>query len=568
MATTAASRAMTMTSLRTGLSCSFLSSSIGFLTKGSGTSASESDHYNRNEGAPLEFVHPRPAAQLTFTSIWNTYVTNAPYKAYPSAVGGAFPYIWTLIGAPSGMAIESVYGDITVYADRAKHGRITWASPTTGTHNFKIRCTDQNGKCVTQAVSLSVADSNGIWVDTVSGTDSTGAAGTFAAPFKKISNFYGGAGGTGVSGDRADTTYQSKIVFFKTAGTYTVPVDEAGQVLGLGSNKPTTWIAYNDVAAVLDCSASAIALNGNGGTANRLEFIGLTTKYEDTTDDNTFQMIVNPKHDEGTAGSASTIAAAGHVIICDHTIDSWQNQGTVGDDNCGAIRMSDPDGATGLAKKRRRIQMRNIRIVELGGGVQGTTSTQAAAILPMATHTSEYNNVTLVSQNGECRGILKLKHHHENVEVRCCDIRPTYTATAALSCQGGGGITLVRGPRVEYNLLYLDPTGLGVNEGVMRVSANNAAEGKLGAMWFRRNTFTGYRPQLTNFDPAATPNSVTRGSNLLECASTWNDNASWSGYVTQETTDFQASSGLVDADGKLEGSYRTSYLGTKGWEIA
>lgn len=568
MAVTASNATFDVPELRTGLKCSHVSSATGFLTKGASVDA---DHFLRTQAAPLKMVHPRPNAQLTFASIWTKWVTNAPYKAYPSAVGGASPYVWSLIGAPSGMTIASpTLTDNSTYALCAAHGRITWASPSAGTHTFLVRCTDQNGIAVSESVSLNIADSNAIWVDPVSGTDSTGVAGTKAAPFKKIDNWYGGAAGMG-AGDRADTTYQSKVVIIRT-GTLTVPVDEAGTVLGLGANKPTTWVAYDTESPVLDCSSSAIALNGNGGTANRLEFIGLTTRYEDVTDNNTFQMLINPDHDEGTAGSAATIAAAGHVIICDHIIDSYKNQGVLGNDNCGGIRMSDPDGATGLAKKMRRIQMRNIQITNLGGGASSpTTGTQVAAILPMATRDSEYNNIALVSQTGICSVIVKFKHHHENIDIRFLDIRPTYTGTSAISVQGGGGITQTDGPRVEYCLLYLDPTSLGINEAVMRVSANNSAEGKLGAMWFRRNTFMGHRPQLTDYDPAATPNSVRRGANVLECPTTWEDHATWSGSITttpSETADLYGTTGITDANGLLEGANRTSWLGIKGWEIA
>lgn len=564
MAVTASNATFDVSEVRTGLKCSWVSSSTGFLTK---TSDTETSHVLATAASTLTMIHPRPAAHLTFTSLWNKWVTNAPYKAYPSAVGGCFPYIWSLVNAPSGMTIASpTLTDNSTYNLRAAHGRITWASPTAGTHTFLVRCTDQLGNSVSESVTLNVADSNGIWVDTVSGTDSTGAAGTFASPFKTIANFYGGAGGTGVAGDRADSTYANKILFFKTAGTYTVPVDESTNNLNLGSNKPCTWVAYNDVAAVLDCSASGIRIaSGNGaGTRDRLEFIGLTTKFEDTTQANTFQMFMTMVDDGGDGAPAATVALGGHVILADHTVDSYKNQGTSGADNCGGIVMFDVDGASSAGKRVRRVQFRNIQIKNLGGGSQPTTGTQVAALLPMATRLSEYNNVTLVSQDGACSSLLKLKHKHNDVVVRNCVLIASYAATTCVSSMGGGG-TQGNNVQWEYNCFYM-PTGGG--NATLNHTSNQAAEGAYGATWFRRNTFMGDPPACRQIDETSGTNTIQRGANVLECATTWVDNADWTGRITQESLDRQASSGLVDASGLLEGSERTSYLGIKGWEIA
>lgn len=554
MATTAASRAMTMTALRTGLSCSFLSSSAGFLALGTDE---EDDEYLRNQVHALEFLHPRPPDELIFTSVWNKWTPDAPYKVYPSAIGGCWPYVWTLIDEPSGMTIQSVMGDITDYDDRAAHGRIDWPTPVAGDYVFYVRCTSQDGKCITQRVELNVATDNARFVSP-SGTDSTAAAGTKASPFQKIANWYGGSGGTGVSGDRADTTYANKIMIFR-AGTYTVPVDEGGGNLNMGANKPCTWVAYDGETVVLDLSSSGIrfASNSAAGTRNRVEFIGMTTKYEDTTQNNTFQMFVSMENDSGGA------ALAGHLIICDHTIDSWKNHGAVGNDNAGGIVGFDPD-----PNWYRKHQYRNIRIVALGGGVQGTSGTQDAPILSMRVWGGEYNNITTVSQSGDCNTILKWKHRMKKVVARACYLVSTSSSASSTFAMQGGGGTGGDMVQAEFCALSLPLAAEGANSGSIRVGSNTSTETSYGATWVRRCTIFGARPQLTNWDESAADSTFIEGANVLECTD-WSDSATaWTGAVTEESSSVQATSGVVDASGVLEGSYRTTYLGKKGWELA
>lgn len=560
MAVTASNATFSASEVRSGLKCSWVSSSTGFLTKGATV---EDDHYLRNAAISLRMVHPRPATELTFTSVWNKWVTNAPLKLYPSAVGGCFPYIWSLVNAPSGMTIDSpTLTDNSTYNLRAAHGRITWPSPAAGDYTFYVRCTDQAGNQVTEKVTMNIADSNAIWCDAVSGTDSTGAAGTKAAPFKKIDNWYGGAGGMG-AGDRASTTYANKLLILR-AGTYAVPEDESAGNLNMGSNKPCSWVAYDTEAPVLDCTNSSLrwAASNGAGTINRAELIGITTKYEDSVEmADSFQVYLDVTPVSGESSSAS----CGHVIICDHTVDSWKNAGTANTDNPGALRNSDPGNDTW----QYRCQFRNVQIANLGGGSQPLTGTQPSVILMLGTRQSEYNNIALNSQDGACNAVVKLKHKHRDTAVRNSSFKFSYDTANAVAPMMGGGGTLGDNLQLEYCRIGATSTSTGY---AMNWGANSGTEGHYGDGFVRRCTFDGRHARLTNF--GVTSCTMTRGSNVCQSSTVstyttgWEDNAAWSGSVTQESTDIAATSGMIDSSGLLTGASRTSYLGLKGWEIA
>lgn len=556
MAVTASNATFTVSEIRTGLKCSWVSSSTGFLTK---TSDTETSHVLATAAQPLKMIHPRPRSQIaSITSMWTKWTSEAPWKAYPSAIGGVSPYIWSLVNAPSGMTIATpVLTDNSTYANRAAHGRITWASPTVGDHTFIVRCTDQLGNSVTESVTLNIATSNAIWVSP-SGTDSAVATGSKAAPYQKIDNFYADTSGTLLA---SDTRNQNKIVIFR-AGTYTVPVDSGGSNLNLGSNKPCVWAAYDEESVILDCVSSGLRwANSNGaGSQSTVELIGLTTYRQNnsapTSSPNAFQVFAAMPSD-----LYSDATVSGHLIVCDHLSDSYTHEGSSGADNPSALRLSATD--PGANQFRRRHQMRNIRFTNVGGS--GTTSgANTCCILPMSLEHSEVNNCYLESQNFGIDVVVKLKHHVRNITVRYCNLIATVAENRAMGAQGGGNVS-APGAIIEIEYCCFAMPASGTSFGIASGTAN---EGDYGTTYVRRCTFFGTPPEMLQFDEAVGTNAVVRGANIIEASASWQDHADWTGRITNYATDHQAASGVVDAEGKLEGSARTSYLGVKGWEIA
>lgn len=186
------------------------------------------------ETIPLEIIAPR--AGLT--------TTNRYYKAYPgllydvqiSAIGGIYPYTYSLTTAPSGMTVDS------------STGIITWSSPpASGTpYDVTAAVTDSDGTTVTVSWTITVTTSGFYFIDAVNGkTVAGGGTGTFANPWKEIDDWY--------LGSWADSTYSGSFLYWRT-GTY-APEDSSGvnsTYLSFSSYKPLVWLAYPGDSPVLN----------------------------------------------------------------------------------------------------------------------------------------------------------------------------------------------------------------------------------------------------------------------------------------------------------------------------
>jgi len=526
---------------RTSKKASYIGSTTGFMTKGATV---EDDYFLRTPFQTLTMIHPRPPTSLTFTSVWNKWVTNAPYKVYPSARGGCYPYIWSLVGAPSGMTISSTLTDNSTYANRAAHGRITWATPVAGDYTFTVVCVDQMGTRVSETVTLNVNDSNAIWMDSATGTDSTGAAGTKAAPFAKIDNWYADVGGTL---DPADTRFTGKILICR-AGTYTIPRSPGQLVMQYGSNKPTTIVAYNDESVIWDCSNSSLLGSATAGTI-RLEMIGMTFSGENEVDqDNTQQVHVT----------------SDHLIICDHLIKDFKNGGDVdppgvagpGGDNPGGIRNSD-------GGYQYYNQLRNIRITGLSGGTNMTSN--ACAIVMFGLREYELNNIECLGIDGAIFCIVHQKHDHQyGVTRHLYIVYDKDTVQQYTGCFAINDVSDLGGNEFEFNYLQM----LNTPDPCFCIGSNNVLI-SINTLAMRRNTVNGGTVRLTNCTVAG---DFTRGANVIQnaegAATGMTEHAVWSGHIISESNSVTATSGLLDSSGLLTGSTRTSYLNKKGWEIS
>lgn len=525
---------------RTSKKASYIGSTSGFLTQGATV---EDDYFLSTPFQTLTMIHPRPPTELTFTSVWNKWVTNAPYKVYPSARGGCFPYIWSLVGAPSGMTISSQLTDNSTYANRAAHGRITWATPVAGDYVFTVVCVDQLGARVSQTVELNVDDDNAIWLDST-GVDSHTRAGTKADPFAKIDNFYANSGGTL---DAADTRFSGKLLIVRS-GTYTIPRTPTLLIMQYGSNKPTSIVAYDTEAPVWDCSSASLFGSASAGSI-RLEMIGMTFSGENEVDqDNTQQVHVT----------------SDHLIICDHIIKDFKNGGDVdpvgpagpGGDNPGGIRNSD-SGYTYYN------QLRNIRMTGLSGGTNMTGN--ACGIVMFGLREYELNNIECLGLDGAIFCIVHMKHDHQFGVCRHLwlyfdkDTTQQFTGCFAITDESDLG-----GNEFEYNYLRM----LNSDDPCFNVGSNNVAV-TVNTIAMRRNTVHGGECKLTN---CVVGGDFTRGANVIQNAegvssAGFTSHAVWTGHVIDESTSRTNTTGLVDANGLLTGSERTSYLNKKGWEI-
>lgn len=155
----------------------------------------------------------RPVA--TGTAGTGLHANNRVYRAYQGieynihadAVGGKWPYTYSLSNAPSGMTIEA--GPCTVIGPSCTAGTITWTNPTATASNIVVTVTDALGTQVTGTWSITVSTTIGsggfCFADAVSGNDTTGN-GSLATPYQTLFKVYSSCG-------------SNSIVYFR-AGTY------------------------------------------------------------------------------------------------------------------------------------------------------------------------------------------------------------------------------------------------------------------------------------------------------------------------------------------------------------
>jgi len=137
--------------------------------------------------------------------------TGIQYDVRIAAKGGLYPFTWELITAPSGMTIDS------------STGQITWSNPTTGNHAVTVKVTDAEnntdqesypspGLQVIEDTNTDPTQRRFHFLDAVNGNDSTGN-GTLATPWKTMGAIYT---------NHTTEQYPNDLVYFR-AGTYSWP---------------------------------------------------------------------------------------------------------------------------------------------------------------------------------------------------------------------------------------------------------------------------------------------------------------------------------------------------------
>lgn len=198
----------------------------------------------------LEIIQPRAGLSTT----------NRFYKAYPgieynvrlAVIGGDYPYTFSLTTAPSGMTINATTGEIT------------WSNPTTvgSPHTVTAQVVDRGtsgggegtgGASTTVTWTVTVTTSGFLFIDAVNGNDSVAhggtGTGTLANPFRTIYDWYNGTTG--------DSTYTTNFVYYRT-GTYTLggsiprTADSPGYWTQLATAKPLVHLAYPGESPVWD----------------------------------------------------------------------------------------------------------------------------------------------------------------------------------------------------------------------------------------------------------------------------------------------------------------------------
>jgi hypothetical protein len=438
------------------------------------------------------------------------------FKAYPGitysipvgAIGGKYPYTYSLSNAPSGMAIDS------------KKGIITWTNPQATANNITVRVTDQDSDYVEATWSITVGTSGFLFVD--ASTDASGT-GTISDPYDTIQDILD-----------LGSSAEHSIVYVR-AGTYNIPVhNETG-----------------DSHAVGACN-----LAGNG-TIRANKWIG----YPGETVEFAFsQSNASNAHYIGSYGQENPI----HSLWFENILlrDSWRWGLLIANSNY-------------ITVYNMRFYNNDFDTVSGNSGAVGfyPSTPRYNSYIGHST----FDNATDAAFIGSIYETNKLLIEFNTFGTR-------YNAGADVAIKGSTNYTTVRanifnGTSTQYAIGSSSSgnfAGCNYNEIVFNYLKTRGGDFNTntnqGATWVERNTVagaSGWGFRATDY-PDACAGPFVFEDNVFEVDSgtvTSQGSFSTEDYYlcTTQTNNSAATSGLIDADGKLLAS---TYVGTRGWQFA
>ena len=470
---------------------------------------------------------------LDIINIDEAGVNNRIRYAYPgieydvriAATGGRYPFVWSLVNAPSGMTIKS------------SSGIITWSNPTEigSPHTVTVRVTDDENNSDVESYTITVTDSADRFIFVSTSDDGT-PTGSISDPYSDISQFW-----SGLNGD--------KIVYFRS-GTHVISggtktgMRQASARIGLTATTPKTFLAYPSEEVIIneeynplwsgtcddntvqqDCQAYHFAI----GTQNDVYFGGLIfdeigqygLSATNGGDQATFYNLkFRDAYTSGTFSNQSFINYMASGYSYNHLIA-----------NCtfGGIAYNDPDIA-------------GVKLYEVNNMVVEDNYFQGAS------------EGFSVKQSTD--GVF-IRHNHF--------VGPGgLYASGYLNMQGGGVGTV--NTEIVYNFF----------DGTEPFFAAGGYDHLVGATYIEHNTIVGtpiWHTFLSNYGPIYVVNNVIQNTNLDagdvasngyyrdRCYFRYCDNMySLFTYANNLLGD----SGLVDSNGSL---INRSYVGTYGWEL-
>lgn len=198
---------------------------------------------------PLELVSPRAAGSLPSSDPGTPPMLagHRALKAYPGieynvravVIGGSFPYVFSLSGAPEGMTIDECTGEIS------------WPTPSGTTAEPTITVTDAEGNQASSPWTITVGEAGFRFVDAANGSDAND--GTLGSPWQTVAAVLGTTAGA--------------IVYFRE-GTYPttgLPVDGGdtwARVEIAAQETSVQWIAYPGESPTIDNGYQSAAVPG------------------------------------------------------------------------------------------------------------------------------------------------------------------------------------------------------------------------------------------------------------------------------------------------------------------
>ena len=512
---------------------------VGIARSGSASWQLPAGHYVTS-AIPLQIIGPRSGA--TGSNPYGKWYTGMSMALPVLVMGGAFPFHFALSGTyPTGTTIGADLdwaqwnSTSPMGGTNADYGVITCSSPAAGTYSPTVTVTDQAGTQVSVTWTLTITTTGFVFIDSVNGSASgpnggTGT-GTISAPFKTLNDVYAGATGGVSHATIADATYQGDFIILR-AGTYATNACylNATGLVAWQTNKPMAIIGYPGETAALDFTGAQ--LDEAGGTTQGFWIhsvgfnnIGAGSNYQGIRWDSglTDQLLYNCQIGTMTGPSSSVNPA---WLMSDSAAPNITQYMAVS--RCAFAGVS-----TNAVELFELYDSENILV--------------------------EYNSV---SNNISGGAGFYFKQGN-----RLFQVRGNYGST-------GNGSVLCRYDNMDATITQGTDADISWNN--YQTTSQALAFGTFGNNWgsvsLGRNTW-----QAEWCEIAATTGTgsgtITVTGDVNIGNGTYTNNwyeSSFSGTLTLGTDYLTGTSAtaIVDANGDLQGTYRTNYLGLSGHEIA
>jgi hypothetical protein len=472
---------------------------------------------------PLEVLNLKPAGTGGFTASHRIYwaYPGLPYEVRAAVIGGSSPYAsFELSGAPEGMTVDP-------------RGVIRWPSPsgTSATPTLMVR--DAAGTTVSATWTVNVSSSRFRFVDAATGNDAN--AGTQSAPWRTFAKVYTSSTG-------------AQIVYFRQ-GTYTldgIPTLAANNAQGEeyiawdGVTKSPIWLGYpGDAQPTLDFAYTGNGNYADGTSQPRLKINGPNLYFDDMRFYRCMTMCfqVNHGNQAGTTFWRNTFDTGGPGI------DGG---------NSALIMFVASQGNNSLYTVVQDNEFKNLRNGSANSGMKLYTLTK-----PLF-EDNDFHDFDAAS---------------EGLAIKAAIVQ--YTVRGNTFDEVGNGIggnmnrystaDTTRG-EILFNTVRALKTG---GYAALHFNQNSAA----GETFIERNTFIGGVSAL-NVDSADGPFRLHR--NIIVNSDSGTPSGSHVTHVdavtaptrivlTEQLAGFPAD-GILDAAGKLQGAFRTQWLGLRGAE--
>lgn len=466
---------------------------------------------------PMALVYPRPDAEITRITHHNVAYTGMQWDCPIRVLGGSSPKWAVIESAPFGMTVgngwDNSSGVLTLSDDALN---LRWPSPTAGAHSIRVRVYSQDNSSVVVRFTLTVSTANHFF--TAPSNMGTGD-GLSPANAKAFSATYLGA--TTLS------PAQGKVLVGR-GGSYTMQT-----VSMVPAYNPTSFINYpNETPDFTGVSSRNFEIKASDAAIVGIKFSNFDVTAEGViTNKGLFHRMI--------------------VWKCEFTDISISG----GSNNQCGVYLDRQD-----TYKRKDIVVSQCTYTNFHPSAYDFYSTQNSIadrikfIITDPAFTSMLVSPVFFPKSGNVLHEISF-NTFDNPTV----VGSTSTNAIIYPYNAATGEAPYQTTLVEYNFVRCN--------GGSAFAANGAANGSgystIANVYPRRNTFIGGGVLSQDYD-ATSPRQTHYDSNVIQNSGGITGGA---GSYTSVRAECTGSSGVVDAAGKLTGTYKTNYLGSRGCEL-